>query len=108
VTTLIGLAVPPLTFILRRWADLADRYQSAVQRLAFIGVGILLSLIILDDPHGFLGGLSSTVPLAAAFVAFSAAVGWMTAAASTATGGTALRSRPSSAPAILAWPWRSR
>lgn len=63
-----------------RWADPARRYQTPVQRLAFIGVGIVLLLIVLDDPQAFLSDLPTTVPLAAVFVVCSAAVGWGTAA----------------------------
>jgi BASS family bile acid:Na+ symporter len=76
----IGLGM----WIRRRWPDVALRHRPAVQRLAFVGVGIVLLLIILDDPQTFVSGLPSTVPLAAVFVACSAAVGWMTAALVTA------------------------
>jgi BASS family bile acid:Na+ symporter len=64
----------------RRWPDQAVAYRPAVQRLAFIGVGLVLVLIIADDPGAFLGDLPTTVPLAAVFIAVSAAAGWMTAA----------------------------
>jgi BASS family bile acid:Na+ symporter len=72
----IGLGM----WVRRRWPDLALRYRPAVQRLAFIGVGIVLCLVILDDPLTFVSELPTTVPLAALFVACSAAVGWMTGA----------------------------
>jgi ACR3 family arsenite efflux pump ArsB len=61
----------------------ARRYRATFERLAFIGVGIVLCLIILDDPRTFVRELPETVPLAAVFVMFSSAVGWMTAAAVT-------------------------
>jgi BASS family bile acid:Na+ symporter len=67
-------------WVRRQWADEAVRHRPAVQRLAFIGVGIVLLLIIQDDPRAFLEDLPSTVPLAAVFIACSAAAGWMTAA----------------------------
>lgn len=77
---MLGLPIGLGMWVRRRWPDLALRYRPAVQRLAFIGVGIVLGLIILGDPQTFVSGLPSTVPLAAVFVACSAAVGWMTAA----------------------------
>ena len=63
----------------RRWADRARRYQPTLQNLAFIGVGLMLVLITLNDPRAFLGELPRTVPLAAVFIACSAVAGWMTA-----------------------------
>jgi BASS family bile acid:Na+ symporter len=76
LTLPVGLGM----WVRRRWADRAALYRPAVQRLAFLGVGIVLLLIIFDNPQAFLAGLSSTVPLAAVFIACSAAVGWITAA----------------------------
>jgi BASS family bile acid:Na+ symporter len=76
---MLALPVGIGMLVRRRWADLAARYRPAAQRLAFIGVGIVLLLVILDDPQAFLHGLSGMVPLAAAFVVSSAAAGWMTA-----------------------------
>ena len=64
----------------RRWPDRALRYRPTAQRLAFIGVGIMLVLIILDDPRAFVGDLPTTVPLAAVFIVCSAAAGWLAAA----------------------------
>ena len=62
------------------WAEVAVRYRQSVQRVAFVGVGLMLLLIILDDPQAFVTGLPSTVPIAAAFIVCCAAAGWMTAA----------------------------
>lgn len=67
-------------WVRRQWPAEAVRHRAAVQRLAFIGVAIVLVLIILDDPRAFVGDLPSTVPLAAIFIACSAAAGWLTAA----------------------------
>ena len=64
----------------RRWPDWAMKHRPTAQRLAFAGVGLMLVLIILDDPRAFLGDLPTTVPLAAVFIACSAAAGWMAAA----------------------------
>ena len=61
-------------------ADLARRYHPVAQRLAFIGVGIMLVLIVLSDPRAFAADLPTTVPLAAVFIAGSAAAGWLAAA----------------------------
>jgi ACR3 family arsenite efflux pump ArsB len=61
----------------------ARRHRPTFERLAFIGVGIVLVLIILDDPRTFVSELPETVPLAAVFVMCSTAIGWMTAAAVT-------------------------
>jgi bile acid:Na+ symporter, BASS family len=79
LTVPVGLGM----WVRRRWTDRATLYQPVMQRLAFLGVGIVLLLIVLDDPQAFLAGLFSTVPLAAVFVACSAAAGWATAAAVT-------------------------
>jgi bile acid:Na+ symporter, BASS family len=68
----------------RMWTDWALRWQPTMQRLGFLGVGIVLVLIILDDPLAFTSALPRTVPLAAVFVACSTAVGWMTATMVTA------------------------
>jgi BASS family bile acid:Na+ symporter len=81
VQLLLMLALPVMLgmWVRRRRTELADRYRASVQRSAFVGVGILLVLVILDDPQAFASGLSTTIPLAAVFVTCSAAVGWMTA-----------------------------
>jgi BASS family bile acid:Na+ symporter len=71
-------------WVRQRWTSLTERYQPAIQRLAFAGVGIVLVLIILDNPGAFFGGLSTTVPLAGVFIVCSTAAGWMTAAMVTA------------------------
>jgi BASS family bile acid:Na+ symporter len=63
-----------------RRPDLARRYQPTVQRLAFIGVAIMLLLIILDNPAAFASELPATVPLAAVFVLCSMTAGWGVAA----------------------------
>jgi bile acid:Na+ symporter, BASS family len=76
LTLPVGLGM----WVRRHWPEQAARHRPAVQRLAFIGVAIMLLLIILDDPRAFLGDLPSTVPLAAVFIVCSAAAGWMAAA----------------------------
>jgi bile acid:Na+ symporter, BASS family len=64
----------------RRFTDWARNYRPKAQRLVFAGVGLMLVLIILNDPRAFLGDLPTTVPLAAVFIACSAAAGWIAAA----------------------------
>jgi bile acid:Na+ symporter, BASS family len=78
---LLMLALPIALgmWVRRRWRPAADRWGRILQNLTFAGVGIVLVLIILDDPHGFVGGVSSTVPLAAVFVACCSATGWIAA-----------------------------
>ena len=68
----------------QRRTDLAVAYQPLLQRLSFVGVALVLLLIVLDDPRAFFGGLSTIVPLVAAFVVCSTAAGWATAAVITA------------------------
>jgi BASS family bile acid:Na+ symporter len=81
VQLLLMLAVPVALgmWVRKHRTRLADRYKRSVELSSFVGVGILLVLVIVDDPHAFAGGLSTTIPLAAAFVASSTAAGWMTA-----------------------------
>lgn len=81
---LLALPVGLGMWVRRRRADLAVRYRPAIQRLVFVGVGLVLTLIIVDDPRAFAIALPDTVPLAAAFVACSVAVGWLTASMVTA------------------------
>jgi BASS family bile acid:Na+ symporter len=76
----LGLPVAIGMWVRRHWPDSAGRHRPALQRFAFGGIAIILLLVILDDPQAFFGGLSTTVPLAALFVACSMAAGWVTAA----------------------------
>ncbi len=67
-------------WVRRRWPEWAIARQPLLRQLAFVGVALVLALIVLDDPGAFVGGLSTTVPLAAAFVVCSTAAGWATGA----------------------------
>jgi BASS family bile acid:Na+ symporter len=82
---LLMLALPVLLgmWLRGRWPAFAERHRSALQRIAFAGVGVLLLIPLIDDPRAFVAGLSTTVPLAAAFVTCSMGVGWATAAVAT-------------------------
>ncbi len=66
-------------WVRRRSPDWARKHRGTAQRVAFVGVGLMLVLIILDNPRAFLGDLPSTVPLAAIFIVCSCATGWMVA-----------------------------
>ena len=79
--TLLLLALPVAIGmgIRRRLPQIAVRYGRSLQRLAFCGVAVILLLIIADEPDAFLRGLSSTVPLALAFVVSATLVGWLSA-----------------------------
>jgi BASS family bile acid:Na+ symporter len=83
---MLGLPVT-IGMCVRRYApDVAERYNAALRRLAFVGTAIVLLLIILDAPVAFVDGLGTTVPLAAAFVVSSFGAGWITAALVTRDG----------------------
>ncbi len=75
----LGLPVALGMWIRHRRPDIAERHRPALQRLAFGGIAVVLLLVIVADPQAFVGGLSTTVPLAAVFVVISALAGWMTA-----------------------------
>ena len=79
---LLVLALPVLLgmWIRRHWPDAAARHRPALQRAAFVAIAVVLTLVVVDDPESFAGGLSVTVPLAIAFVSLSIAAGWVTAA----------------------------
>jgi BASS family bile acid:Na+ symporter len=79
LSAMLALPIGLGMYLRHRWADGALGYQPVLQRLSFVGVAVVLLLIILDNPQAFLGGLRSTVPAAAMFVACSAAAGWATA-----------------------------
>jgi BASS family bile acid:Na+ symporter len=80
LVTVLGLPVAMGMWLRRRAPDLADRHARTLRRIAFVGTGFVLLLIVLEAPNAFLSGLSTTVPLAAAFVASSIVAGWLTSA----------------------------
>jgi bile acid:Na+ symporter, BASS family len=75
----LGLPVAVGMWVRRRAPDLAERAHLVLRRLAFLGIGVVLLLVIVDDPLAFAGGLWTTVPMAAVFVVSSMGAGWMTA-----------------------------
>lgn len=76
---LLGLPVVMGMWIRRRSPQIAVRYGRSLQRLAFCGVAVILLFIIVGDPDAFFAGLSTTVPLAVAFVVMATLAGWLTA-----------------------------
>src|SRR5687768_13156567 len=62
----------------------SSRYGPVLQRVAFIGIGLLFALIIADDFDAFVAGLWTSVPIIGVFVAASVVAGWLTASAITA------------------------
>jgi BASS family bile acid:Na+ symporter len=79
VVLLLGLPVALGMWMRRRVPGSAERYGPALRRASFIGIGIVFLLVIAADPGLFAAGLTTTVPLAAAFVLASMAAGWLTA-----------------------------
>jgi bile acid:Na+ symporter, BASS family len=79
------LGLPVAAGMLLRWRAeaFAVRYAAALQRAAYIGVGILLVLIILDAPQAFAVSFATGMPVAVLFVTASVVAGWLTAAAVT-------------------------
>lgn len=67
--------------IRRLWPGFARRRRGAVRRAAFVVLTLLIVLIVLTHVDEFLNGLARTVPLAAAFISVSFAVGWASAVA---------------------------
>jgi BASS family bile acid:Na+ symporter len=79
------LVVLSLPIAVGMWArsrspDLARRCGPILQRVAFVGVAIILALIVAGDRGTFRRELATTAPLAAAFVTTSTIVGWVVAA----------------------------
>ena len=62
----------------RKAPALADRHAPAVRGVAFGVTALVLILVVVQAPDAFVGGLSTTVPLATAFVLVSLAAGWLT------------------------------
>jgi BASS family bile acid:Na+ symporter len=84
LTLMLALPVGVGMWIRHRWPDFAMRHRPALQRVAFIGLFVLLAGIILDNPGAFVDGIGTTASLAAVFVILSFGVGWVTATLLTA------------------------
>ena len=57
---------------------LADRHAPTLRWVAFGVTALVLVLVVVQAPDAFVGDLSTTVPLATAFVIVSLAAGWLT------------------------------
>lgn len=80
---LLMLVLPTMLgmWVRHRWPHVAQARRAVIQRAAFAGLGVLLTLVIASDVERFLAGLSSTVPLAVTFVVGSLGAGWVSASA---------------------------
>ena len=83
IVLMLGLPVTVGMWIRHRSPAFAERHRTGLQRLAFGGIALVLSLVILDDPDAFTAGLSTMVPVAATFVGCSMAAGWLAGVAVT-------------------------
>jgi BASS family bile acid:Na+ symporter len=66
-------------WIRSRWPGFAAARRSAIQRLGFAALGLLVVFVTWVEFDAFRAGVASTVPLSAAFVAVSFAIGWVAA-----------------------------
>jgi bile acid:Na+ symporter, BASS family len=80
LVVVLGLPVALGMWLHRSRPGFAEKLGPALRPLAFIGTAIVLLLIVVDAPVAFVGGLTRTVPLAAAFVVSSIVAGWITGA----------------------------
>ena len=70
--------------IRRLWPGFAAAHRPAIQRVGFAALGLLIVFVTWVELDAFLSGFASAVPLSAAFVAVSFAIGWAAALASRA------------------------
>ena len=88
-TAPVPLLVSQLTLMLlpvaigmtvRAWAPaVAARHRHGLQRFAFAGIALVLSLVLARDVGAFVASLPTMVPLAGVFVLASLLAGWATA-----------------------------
>lgn len=83
LTLMLGLPIAIGMVLRRRSPQLPQRYGRALQLTAVVGISTVLLLIIVHDVKAFVGGLATTIPVAAAFVLLSLAAGWLTGASVT-------------------------
>jgi BASS family bile acid:Na+ symporter len=74
---MLALPVGLGMWIRHRWPELTRNLRASLQRAGFTALGILLLVVVLDDAARFARELPRTVPLAALFVFFCFAVGWL-------------------------------
>ncbi|MGE5360990.1 MAG: bile acid:sodium symporter family protein [Bacteroidales bacterium] len=76
---MLGIPVGLGMAIRKRWPRFAGRHRGVIRRAAFGVLALLIVVVIWTQFNAFLGGLTSTVPLAATFITLSFAVGWVAA-----------------------------
>lgn len=62
-----------------RWPIVTSTARPAVQRAAFVALGLLLVLVLGTDPEAFRRDFPNAAPLSIAFVVASFAIGWVVA-----------------------------
>ena len=78
--TLMLLLPVALGMTVRAWAPaVAARHRAGLQRFAFAGIALVLTLVLSRDLPTFAASLPTMLPLAGAFVLGSLALGWATA-----------------------------
>jgi len=77
LVVMLGVPIASGMGIRRRWPQLAEQRRGAVQRAGFIAAALLVAFVIWSEADTFVAGLSQMVPLAAAFVTLSFALGWL-------------------------------
>lgn len=75
------LALPVVLgiWVQRSAPKVAERYHATLQRIAFLGIGLVLLALIAMDTQAFRSDVSTTVPLAALFIVMSMMIGWLAA-----------------------------
>ena len=79
VVLLLALPVALGMWVRRLAPAWSERCGPVLRAVSFIGITVVFLLVIADNPHAFVDGLSTTVPLAAVFVISSTLAGWLTA-----------------------------
>jgi bile acid:Na+ symporter, BASS family len=87
LVVMLGAPIAVGMGIRRRWPQLADQRRGAVQRAGFVALSLLIAFVLWSEADAFVAGLSQTIPLAAAFVTLSFALGWMAGLATRASRG---------------------
>jgi len=77
LVVMLGIPVGLGMGIRRRWPRFAEERRDAIQRAGFAVLALLIVFVIWSESAAFLGGLPRMVPLAATFITFSFAAGWV-------------------------------
>jgi bile acid:Na+ symporter, BASS family len=79
VVAMLGVPIGLGMGIRRAWPRFAEERRDGIRAAGFVLLAMLIVFVTWSESAVFLGGLRQTVPLAAAFIASSFAVGWMAA-----------------------------